>query len=288
MTCQAHAERPAPNVRISANSQVSRVSMGAMSFLTRHANARWAAPAAVAGLIAAGAVTGADAGTGLPEKSAAQLLVDLQDPQATALSGTVVSTANLGLPELPATGGRRGKKDADLMALVSGSTTARVWVDGGALPEPSESAGSAPTPMPPTPMPTDPQQAAEQALDLVGETTDVSTETSVQVAGRDAYQLVLTPKQSDTLVDRVTIAMDGETNVPLRVQVYAVKTTEPAYEIGFQSVDFSTPDARQFEFTPPPGTDVSEIADEVDALPEPTPGLPSPGELTDMPARRAE
>ncbi|PID54653.1 MAG: hypothetical protein CSA58_07380 [Micrococcales bacterium] len=298
--------------------------MGAMSFLTRHANARWAAPAAVAGLIAAGAVTGADAGTGLPEKSAAQLLVDLQDPQATALSGTVVSTANLGLPELPATGGRRGKKDADLMALVSGSTTARVWVDGparsriavlgqasqidvirngqdmwvwssvdrtamhGALPEPSESAGSAPTPMPPTPMPTDPQQAAEQALDLVGETTDVSTETSVQVAGRDAYQLVLTPKQSDTLVDRVTIAMDGETNVPLRVQVYAVKTTEPAYEIGFQSVDFSTPDARQFEFTPPPGTDVSEIADEVDALPEPTPGLPSPGELTDMPARRAE
>jgi outer membrane lipoprotein-sorting protein len=223
------------------------------------------------------------------------LLADLQQPTAEALSGTVVSTAELGLPQLPSTG--QGASDADLMALAAGSTTARVWYDGPerarvaligqasqtdvirngnsmwvwssaertaqrmTLPEMTDAdkaSGAMSTPTP-TDVPSSPQEAAEQALALIGDSTDVSNETSVQVAGRDAYQLVLNPTQDGTLVDRVTIAMDGETNVPLRVQVYSTKMAQPAYQVGFTSIDYSTPDARQFEFTPPPGTEVEEL-----------------------------
>ena len=54
------------------------------------------------------------------------------------------------------------------------------------------------------------------------------------------------------------IAVDADTHVPLRVQVYSTKLANPAFEVGFTSVDFAAPDARQFAFTPPPGTKVSE------------------------------
>jgi hypothetical protein len=40
--------------------------------------------------------------------------------------------------------------------------------------------------------------------------------------------------------------------------VYSTKLANPAAEVGFTSVDFAAPDARQFQFTPPPGTTVSE------------------------------
>ena len=42
------------------------------------------------------------------------------------------------------------------------------------------------------------------------------------------------------------------------MQVYSTKLANPAVEVGFTAVDFAAPDARQFAFTPPPGTKVSE------------------------------
>ena len=54
--------------------------------------------------------------------------------------------------------------------------------------------------------------------------------------------------------------MDAETNVPLRVRVYSTSIPDPAFEVGFSSVDYSTPDASLFEFTPPPGATVTEHA----------------------------
>ena len=46
-------------------------------------------------------------------------------------------------------------------------------------------------------------------------------------------------------MDRVVIAVDGETRVPLRVQVFSTEMTDPAFEVGFTSVDFATPDRRR-------------------------------------------
>lgn len=104
--------------------------------------------------------------------------------------------------------------------------------------------------------PATPEEAADRVLDAVGETTAVTTE-NTRVAGRDAYSLVLTPKAEGTLVDRIEVAVDGERKVPLRVQVFSKKISNPAYSVGFTKVDFSAPDESVFEFTPPSGANVT-------------------------------
>src|SRR5690606_32453226 len=76
-----------------------------------------------------------------------------------------------------------------------------------------------------------PQGAAQEVLKRVGEDTTVSVADDEQVAGRDAYQLELAPKDERSLVDKVTIALDGQNYVPLRVQVFADGTAEPAFEV---------------------------------------------------------
>ena len=68
----------------------------------------------------------AGASPALPQRSAAQLLVDVSKADGTPLSGTVVETARLGFPALPDVGGA----SITPMSLVSGSHTARVWYDG--------------------------------------------------------------------------------------------------------------------------------------------------------------
>ena len=264
---------------------------GGVSIFDRRPHLRWAVPAAAGALILAGTVAGtvgASADAGLPPKTAEALLVELQAPQATALSGTIVATADLGLPELPTGMG----SSAELSSLVSGSHTLRVWSDGPertrlamigtaqesdvvrngrdvwmwsstndtadhyVLPERDTSAVS---PLP-ADLPRTPQEAAALVLASLDGTTGVSTSGVDQVAGRPVYELILTPKQTDTLVARVVMAMDAETRIPLRVQVFSTAMSDPAYEVGFTSVDFSTPEARLFEFTPPPGATVTEHA----------------------------
>src|SRR3954449_10226562 len=94
---------------------------------------RWGAPlAAAAVLIGVGpaltAIT-ADAHGSLPPRTAAQLLADVHGAKVQAMSGTVVETSDLGLPSLPAVGGRGGGS-ASFSSLVSGSHTMRLWYAG--------------------------------------------------------------------------------------------------------------------------------------------------------------
>jgi hypothetical protein len=79
---------------------------------------------------------------------------------------------------------------------------------------------------------------------------------NVSVAGEAAYQLVLAPKSSRSLVGQVRIAIDAQQNVPLRVQVFAKGATSPAIQVGFTSVSFAQPAAANFTFTPPAGAKV--------------------------------
>jgi outer membrane lipoprotein-sorting protein len=101
-----------------------------MSVLTSRPALRWLVPAAAAVTVVGGSLVGtlvASADPTLPPRSAAQLLVDLQNARVDGLSGTVVQRADLGLPRLPGIG--RGGS-ADLTSLVSGSNTLRVWYAG--------------------------------------------------------------------------------------------------------------------------------------------------------------
>ena len=265
-----------------------------MTAPARSLRLRWIAPVAVAGLVAAGVAApqladAAESPEDLAPRTAAELLQAVSTARVDGLSGTVVSTTRLGLPELPSTGAGGGSA-VTLTGLLSGSTTARVWLAGedrsriavdapfaeydvvrdGRTVWTYDSASSdvtrlqlpersgEPAPAPVEPGAATPQQAAEAVLAAIDPTTTVSVGTAATVGGRAAYELVLDPRDPGTLVDSVRIAVDGETSVPLRVQVRGVGQAEPAVEVGFTAVRFAEPDDSVFDFVPPAGAEVTE------------------------------
>ena len=251
---------------------------------------RWAAPLAFVlvvggtGLVAATA----SADKKLPTLSAQELLVAVQQAEVDGLSGTVVQRADLGIPDIPGIG---GEDSSEFSSLVSGTHTLRVRYSGpdkarlavhGTYGETDvfvnsrdvwvwssrdqkathrtltaeqakdhADAGDRPVDVPKTP-----EEAAKKVLDALTPTTTVSTDSAVEVAGHDAYELVLEPND-ESLIKQVRIAVDGDTKLPLRVQVYA-ESKRLVLEVGYTDVNFTRPDDREFEFKPPRGTEVVE------------------------------
>jgi outer membrane lipoprotein-sorting protein len=249
--------------------------------------ARWAVPAAAVvitgGVMAGSLISVAQAAPGLPARTPAQLLAQVADSHTPPLTGTVVETASFGLPRLPGT-----QNPTSLASLLTGSHTLRVWYAGPehfrlAVPEQLsetdlfrdgstawlwESTANSVTefslpahqetsPTPPVPALT-PQQAAQQVLAAVGKTTAVSVDSNATVAGQAAYQLVLAPKDSRSLIGQVQIAIDGQNGVPLRLQVFARGATSPAFQVGYTFIQFVAPSPSDVNFTPPPGATITK------------------------------
>lgn len=108
-----------------------------------------------------------------------------------------------------------------------------------------------------TPLPT-PDEVLDQALAKLDETTEVSVGTDARVAGREVYELVLEPRDADTLIGEISVAIDGDTGVALAASVTPTGASEPAFSVAFTDVAFEAPDPSVFEFTPPEGTAVTE------------------------------
>ncbi|NJP88195.1 DUF2092 domain-containing protein [Nonomuraea sp. FMUSA5-5] len=258
---------------------------------------RWGVPIAAAAVIGAaigaGPVIAAVSGDPvLPERSAEQLLADAvaatsKQAGPPPMSGTVQQTASLGLPALPQLGG-----GTTPLSLLSGSHEVKVWygasdklrvamptqlnetnliVNGGqawywdsatntATKLTIKEGARGPAHATPLPQETEltPQQLAQRLLAGADEHTAVRVINTAEVAGRPVYQLVLAPKEESSLVQEIRIALDGETYVPLQVQVYAKGSAEPAYQVGFTQVTFTPPAAENFTFTPPAGAKVEE------------------------------
>ena len=272
--------------------------MNKLPTLTRRA--RWAIPAgavALAGALTAGTmISTAQASPELPVRTPAQLLASVagRDAPLPALTGTVVETASLGLPQLP---GSANPNSAT--ALLAGSHTIKVWyadpthirlavpvtmsetdlVRSGRQVWVWQSSSNTvtrmqlpardgrrlhPAPMP-SQLPQTPQQAASQALKAVGPSTRVSVERNVTVAGLPAYQLVLSPKAGGSLIGRIAIAIDATKNVPLRVQVFAKGAASPAFQVGYTSISFVKPAAANFSFTTPAGAKVKVVSPPADS-----------------------
>jgi len=100
-----------------------------------------------------------------------------------------------------------------------------------------------------------------RALDALAPYADVSVDTAATVAGRASYVLVLTPTSTLTLVGRIAVAIDAETRLPLRFQVFPRESDAAAVEAGFTNVSFDPIDPAMFSFTPPPGATVRQAAD---------------------------
>jgi outer membrane lipoprotein-sorting protein len=254
--------------------------------------ARWAVPAGavivVGGVLAGSMISVASAAPSLPAKTPAQLLTALAaKPQTPPLTGTVVETSSLGLPSLPGT-----SNPTSIAALLTGSHTIRVWyadpqhfrvavpqnmsesdiirngsnawlwestqntVTHVVIPAHSDSKSAAGKSAAASEPPLTPQQAAQEVLAKVGPTTTVRVDSNVTVAGEAAYQLVLAPKSTSSLIGQIRIAVDGSRDVPLRVQVFAKGAKTPAAQIGFTSVSFVKPAAANFTFTAPAGATV--------------------------------
>jgi outer membrane lipoprotein-sorting protein len=257
--------------------------------------ARWAVPAAgvavTAAVIAGLQIPSAQASPTLPARTPAQLLAEVStDASLPPLTGTMVETTNLGLPQLPQVGNA-----TSLSSMLTGSHTMKIYYQDArqfrvAIPEPEseidlirngatawlwnstansvtkfnlpangkDKAARPKSELPSTPL--TPQQAANELLKAVGKTTVVSVEANVMVAGEPSYQLVLAPKDDRSLIGQVTIAIDAKYDVPLRVQVFAKGAANPAFQLGYTAIQFVAPAAANYNFTPPPGATVNVVS----------------------------
>jgi hypothetical protein len=253
----------------------------------------------VAGAVLAGTMLASAAAPALPRQTPAQLIAAMRQARLpAAMSATVSESANLGFPALPNIGGLSSSPMSPA-SLISGTHTIQIWYAGPrhlriALPVSFgetdlringtqawlwQSQGQKATHLilparremakphrrgPGGPGwealgPLTPLQAAKKVLALVGPDTRVTVPGTIVVAGRNAYQLAVAPRSSQSLVGRIMIAVDAKTHLPLSVQVFSRGGSSPAFEIGFTSLSFARPAMSNFTFTPPPGARVKTV-----------------------------
>ncbi|MEO6944840.1 MAG: sigma-E factor regulatory protein RseB domain-containing protein [Lacisediminihabitans sp.] len=253
---------------------------------------RWAPALAISAVIAGVALVAplaANASSGLPSTTPAHVLELVQHSHVSALSGTIKQSADLGIPQLPSglAGSHAGLSSA--LELLTGSHTTRVFIDGPTkarvqvldklaerdvirngndvwlyssddqtathltLPAKADHSKSG------MPQATQtPAQLATRFLAAIDPSTTVTVDKNVTIAGRAAYVLVLTPRTSDTLVGSVSIAVDGETGLPLSVAVTPRGQSDAALSVAFTKLSIGAPDAGLFSFTPPKGSTVKD------------------------------
>ena len=224
----------------------------------------------------------------LPVRTPGQLLAAInQDQKLPPLTGTVVETTSLGLPQLP-----QAANPTSLSSLLTGSHTIKVyylnaqhfrlsvqqpmsetdvirsantlWLWESTSNSVTEFTAPAAAQKHAQKLPTGPvltpQQAANEILQAVGKTTLVSVQDNVSVANEPAYQLVLKPKDHRSLIGRVVIAVDAKYGMPLRVQVFAKGDSGPAFQVGYTQLSMNTaPAAANLNFTPPRGASVDKV-----------------------------
>ncbi|GHF27293.1 LolA family protein [Streptomyces fumanus] len=124
-------------------------------------------------------------------------------------------------------------------------------------------------------VPATPKDLTEEALKAVDDTTSVTVEGTAQVAGRDAYRLVVKPRQDGSTVGQITVSVDARTGTPLKFTLTPASGGAAVVDAGFTKVSFAKPDASTFDFTPPKGAKVTEADETAAELPEH--GQKSPG-----------
>ncbi|MER6078730.1 DUF2092 domain-containing protein [Streptomyces sp. NPDC001833] len=234
----------------------------------------------------------------LPKITAQELIDKIAKSDVQQLSGTVKISTDLGLPDLgglesslmsgAAQGGGGSSADptSKLTELASGTHTLRVAADG---PEKqkvsvlesgaeyslihngtdvwgydsksnevyhSTAADSGKAEQHETPA--TPKDFADEVLKSVDDTTSVTVDGTAQVAGRDAYRLVVKPKQSGTTVGAISIAVDAKTGTPLKFTLTPSSGGAAVVDAGYTQVSFAKPAASTFDFTPPKGAKVTE------------------------------
>ncbi len=256
----------------------------------------WAPAVVATAVVGAGALVGtaqADSKVDLPDKTAEQLVTMVGSSHVEAFSGVLQQQSHLGLPQLPDEGPTANTPAAYALDLLTAAHTVRVYADAPdkarvqvldrygernavqngndlwlydsqqneavhvTLPaDAGHQLGAKGSPEAGATM--TPQQLAERALAAVDPSTRVTVGPDTRIAGRDAYQLLLEPRDSGTLVGSVTVGVDAATGLPLSTSISARGQAEPAFSVAFTSLTLARPDAARFQFTPPAGASVHQ------------------------------
>lgn len=208
----------------------------------------------------------------LPRATAEGLVSSVLDADAPAMAGTVTVDNNLGLPALPGTGdagefltaeeqslrvwsdGQRAHRmsvqqdDGEITVVDDGSTlwkwdsSERTVVKHPDVRKQAETGAEK----------ADPSELARSIVGKLRDSSSVTVGGTTSVAGRDAYELVLTPQPGErTKLSEVRIAVDAEHRIPLRVAIGTNGSADPALRAGFSRIDFGSQDPGLFRFTPP-------------------------------------
>ncbi len=99
----------------------------------------------------------------------------------------------------------------------------------------------------------------EEAISHISTHADLSAANPTDVAGRAAYTVRVSPKQSGSLLGGAELSFDAENGIPLRAAIYSTKSSAPVIELAASEVSYGPVDASVFEFTPPSDATVKEI-----------------------------
>lgn len=236
--------------------------------------------AGVLGLTALSLPTSAGAEPTLPPVAPEKLVESVMTKEQPAMNGTVEVNNELGLPAIPGAG------DAGAL-LTDGSNTFQVWADGqgkhrlslpssggettmvndgtsvwkwdSAKRETTKTTKSEHGQKNHQEKSASPAESARQIVDRLRSNSTVTVDGTASVAGRDAYELVLTPKPTErTVLREVRIAVDAQQRMPLEVTVNTHGSDSPALSVGFSELNLSKQDPSLFQFSPPAGTKVVE------------------------------
>ncbi|NGN68942.1 DUF2092 domain-containing protein [Streptomyces sp. A7024] len=265
--------------------------------IRRRRAARYVVPLGIAGLAAATiglvpALAQSDDGPDLDKISAEDLVTKVLESKTQTVSGTVKIKTDLGLPSLPE-GMGGGTDGGRALEMLTGDKTLQVAADGpnrqavtlerdqgdytavhngkdiwaydsqkkeafhGTNYSEKKGQKDGDHGLPEDLQDLTPREFAQEALKKADKTTEVTTDGTAMVAGQEAYVLKVAPKQDESTVRDIRIAVDADNGAPLKVTLTSDSGTK-AIDAGFTKVDFGKPDAKQFEFTPPADAKVTE------------------------------
>ncbi|MYS20554.1 hypothetical protein GA0115240_121015 [Streptomyces sp. DvalAA-14] len=240
-----------------------------------------------------------------------KITTDLGLPSALSGGGGLLGgAAPSGLPGLGSGGGSPADPQAQLPQLLIGSHQLHVAADGPdrqklSVIEPAaeysvihngsqlwaydsksnqafhqtlpQQASAQPRQQPPADYPATPQAAAQDILKAADGTAAITVDGTARVAGRSAYQLLITPQHADTTtVGSVRIAVDAATGVPLRLTLTPRSGGKAVFDVAFTKVSFAQPAAGTFDFTPGKGVKVTQGGADAKAAPGRTTGAGRP------------
>jgi outer membrane lipoprotein-sorting protein len=100
----------------------------------------------------------------------------------------------------------------------------------------------------------------EEAISELSRNATVSGATPTDVAGQPAYTTRISPKEAGSLIGGAELSWDAVHGVPLRAAVYSSTSSSPVIELAASEISYGPVADSVFDFKPPPGAKIEEVA----------------------------